>query len=65
MAAQKMAAIQLSCNEANTMNTGIPKSKINLGMLIHAFHPIVQKAEAAFYSKFHASQDYMGRPCFK
>lgn len=43
---KKMAAIQLSCNEANTMNTGIPKSKINLGMLIHAFHPIVQKAEA-------------------
>lgn len=46
MVAQKMAAIELSCNEANTMNTGIPKNKINLGILIHAFHPIVQKAEA-------------------
>lgn len=46
MVAQKMAAIELSCNEANTMNTGISKNKINLGILIHAFHPIVQKAEA-------------------
>lgn len=45
MVAQKNA-IELSCNEANTMNTGIPKNKINLGILIQAFHPIVQKAEA-------------------
>lgn len=41
-----MAAIQLSCIEAKTMNMGIPKNVINLGMLIHAFHFIVQKAEA-------------------
>lgn len=41
-----MAAIQLSFNEAKTMTMAIPNNGIHLGMLIHAFHPIVQKAEA-------------------